>query len=186
MAQSPEEMKAKMIANLKEKTGKTLPEWLAITKDYTEDKHGAIVKRLKADHGIGHGFANLVARETLSGGSEPTEVDLVANQYTKGKEGLRPIYDKLVEAVQGFGGDVEISPKKSYVSLRRKKQFGLIQPSTKTRVDIGLNLKGVEPEGRLEASGSFNSMVSHRVRITDIGDVDDEVTAWLQQAYEGA
>jgi len=28
-----------------------------------------------------------------------------------------------------------------------------VQPSTKTRLDVGINLKGVAPKGRLEASG---------------------------------
>jgi hypothetical protein len=76
--------------------------------------------------------------------------------------------------------------KKTYVSLRRSKQFALVQPPTKTRVDVGINLKGVAPAGRLEASGSFNSMVSHRVRIESVKDVDKELVAWLKQAYESA
>jgi hypothetical protein len=72
------------------------------------------------------------------------------------------------------------------VSLRRSKQFGLIQPSTATRVDLGLNLKGVPPKGRLEASGSFNAMCTHRVRLEGLKDVDKEVDGWLKKAYEMA
>jgi hypothetical protein len=89
-------------------------------------------------------------------------------------------------AVGGFGSDVEIAPKKAYVSLRRSKQFGLVQPSTKTRVDIGLVLRDTEPAGRLEASGSFNAMVTHRVRVEDKASVDDELIAWLRKAYDAA
>ena len=66
-----------------------------------------------------------------------------------------------------------LAPKKAYVSLRRRKQFGCLQPSTATRFDVGINLKGVAPAGRLEASGSFNAMVSHRVRVSDVKEVDD-------------
>jgi len=88
--------------------------------------------------------------------------------------------------VRKFGKDVEIAPKKTYVSLRRSKQFALIQPSTKSRVDLGINLKGAKPTGRLEASGSFNAMVSHRVRLEKKADVDKEVVGWLKAAYEGA
>ena len=76
-----------------------------------------------------------------------------------------------------------MAPKKTYVSLRRKKQFALIQPSTKTRVDLGINLKGKNPGGRLEASGSFNAMVSHRVRLESPGDVNAEVVGWLKEAF---
>lgn len=72
------------------------------------------------------------------------------------------------------------------LSLRRSKQFGLIQPSTATRVDVGLNLKGTAPKGRLEASGSFNSMCTHRVRLEAAKDVDAELIGWLRKAYDNA
>ncbi len=70
-------------------------------------------------------------------------------------------YDKLMHAIAKFGNDVEVSPKKAYVSLRRKKQFAIIQPSTKTRMDVGLNIKGVKPAGKVEAAGSWNAMCTH-------------------------
>lgn len=186
---SPEEMAATMKANLKEKTGKTLAQWLKITKASQLGKHGEIVKLLKGEHGVTHGFANLIAHETLNAeaGGKPASGDqLVTAQYSGKKEALLPIYEALIAAVSQFGGDVEISPKKTYVSLRRKKQFGLIQPSTATRVDVGLNLKGVEPGERLEASGSFNSMCSHRVRVTSKKEVNAELKKWLKQAYEAS
>lgn len=187
MAKSPAEMAASMKANLKEKTGKTLAQWLAVAKQSKFAKHGEIVTHLKTDHGMTHGFANLVAHEHLqsASGAVPDDV-LVAVQYAGPKAGLKPVYDALMAAVAKLGKDVEVAPKKAYVSLRRSKQFALIQPSTKTRVDLGLNLKGVEPDGRLEASGSFNSMCTHRVRLETAKDVDAAVKKWLKQAYSGA
>lgn len=183
---NPDDATATMIANLPEKTGKTLQQWLAVVKKSKLQKHGEIVKLLKTEHAMTHGYANLVAHKALSSdaGSAAESGDLVTAQYAGAKAGLRPIYDALVAAAQKLGADVEIAPKKAYVSLRRSKQFALIQPSTATRVDLGLNLKGVPPAGRLEASGSFNSMVSHRVRLERKADVDREVIGWLQQAYE--
>jgi hypothetical protein len=77
-----------------------------------------------------------------------------------------------------------IAPKKACVSLRRNKQFALIQPSTKARLDVGISLKGVDPVGKLEASGNFNAMCSHRVRIAHTDDVTAEVIGWLRKAYE--
>lgn len=188
MAKSPEEMAASMIANLPEKTGKSLDEWLTITRQSSLAKHGQIVKMLKADHGMTHGFANMVAHQTLQSAAStaPPDTDLVGDQYSGAKAGLRPIYDALMQSVEGFGSDVEISPKKAYVSLRRAKQFGLVQPSTKTRVDVGINLKGEPASDRLEASGSFNQMVSHRVRLASAEEVDAELVGWLKQAYERA
>jgi hypothetical protein len=141
---------------------------------------------LKSEHGVTHGFANLIAHETLSGGARAGSDDLVAAQFAGKKEALKPIYDTLLAAVGKFGNDVEIAPKKTYVSLRRTKQFALIQPSTATRLDVGLCLKGEAPTGRLEASGSFNSMCSHRVRVSSKGEVDAELKRWLRAAYDRA
>ncbi len=188
MPKSPEEMEAAMVANMKEKTGKSMEQWLKVAKTAKKEKHGQLVKALKEDHGMTHGFANLVAHKFFNpGGFEGrSENNLVDSQYSGPKAELRPIYDALVKAVEKFGKDVEISPKKTYVSLRRSKQFGLIQPSTKTRVDVGINLKGKKPTKRLLASGSFNSMVSHKVPLTDKKEVDAELKNWLKEAYEDA
>jgi len=188
MAQSPEQAMKSMIEGLKAKTGRSLDEWLAIVKKSKAEKHGEIVKHIK-EKGLGHGYANLVAHQALGSDAASAAgqgVDLVAEQYAGAKAGLRPIYDALVKRVSGFGPDVELSPKKAYVSLRRSKQFGLIQPSTATRLDLGLNLKSVAPKGRLEASGSFNSMCTHRVRLARAAEVDAELVGWLKKAYEGA
>lgn len=182
-----EDQTASMIANMKANTGKSLDEWLKIVTKAKLAKHGEIVKMLKADHALGHGFANLVAHKALSSDAGSAEGDdLLAAQYAGPKAALKPIYDKLIAIVEGFGKDVELSPKKAYMSLRRAKQFGLIQPSTATRLDLGLNLKGVAPKGRLEASGSWNAMCSHRVKLEKVADVDAEVKAWLKQAYDAS
>jgi hypothetical protein len=187
MAKSPEEMLTSMIANLPEKTGKSLEEWLAIVKASGLEKHGEVVKHLKGEHGLTHGYANLVAHEAKRSDSPPiAEDDLVAAQYAGPKSALKPIYDALLKRVESLGDEVEVAPKKTYVSLRRSKQFALIQPSTRTRVDLGIQLKGVPPTSRLESSGSFNAMVSHRVRLSSVEEVDGEVAAWLRQAYDAA
>lgn len=183
---TPEEQLQSMMGNLQEKTGNTLEHWLGVVKSSGLAKHGEIVKMLKADHSMTHGYANLVAHEARKpAGSADAADDPVAGQYA-GKESLRPIYDRIVAAVEGFGDDVELAPKKAYVSLRRAKQFGLVQPSTKTRVDVGIQLKDVDPGDRLEASGSFNAMVSHRVRVADPDEVDDQLIGWLRDAYDAS
>lgn len=176
-----------MIRNLEEKTGKTFDQWQKIARQSKLAKHGEVVKFLKAEHGLTHGYANLVAHQVLqSDASKFADDDLVQAQYVGAKAALRPIYDALISEVNKFGKDVEIAPKKAYVSLRRKKQFACLQPSTAKRFDVGINLKGVSPAGRLEASGSFNAMVSHRVRVADVKEVDDELIGWLRQAYDQA
>jgi predicted transport protein len=189
MPKSPQEMKAAMIAGLAEKTGKPPDEWLRLLVQTSKlSKHKDIVGLLKTEHGLTHGFANMIALQALSSDSH-TESDtdsLVDRQYFGAKAGLRPIYDAILTAVHKFGDDVEVSPKKAYVSLRRSKQFAIVQPSTNTRLDLGINLNDTAPQGRLEASGSFNAMLSHRVRISDLTEVDEELLSWLKRAYDGA
>ena len=177
---------ANMIAHLKAKTGKSLEEWIGLSKASGQDKHKALVNWLKAEHGLTHGYANLVAHKTFSSdaGSHADE-DLMEAMFAGPKAAMKPVYDRIAAIVGGLDG-VEFAPKKGYVSLRRNKQFALAQPSTKDRLDLGLNLKGVAPAGRLEASGSFNAMVSHRVRLSSPEEIDGEVEAWIRKAWEAA
>ena len=183
---TPEEMAATMIANMPEKTGKPLEDWLKVVASSGRQKHGEIVKLLKTEHGMTHGFANLVAHTALKSAaatSGESDEDLVAAQYV-GKEALRPIFDAILLFVEALGPDVEISPKKSSVSLRRSKQFALVTPATKTRIDLGINIKGKGPVGRLEASK--NAMCTHVVKLTSAEEIDDEVKSWLKEAYQAA
>ncbi len=182
---SPEEMAASMVANLEEKTGKTLPQWVKVVKASKLEKHGLIVKHLKSEHGVTHGYANLIAHTALGSASfnAGPDADLVGAQYAGPKEGLRPIYDRIVKEAKKLGKDVEVSPKKAYVSLRRNKQFATIQPSTRTRVDVGLNLKGVAALGRLKTA---TGMVTHKVEVTDLNGVDTDLKRWLKTAYDAS
>ena len=170
-----------MVNNMPEKTGKSLEEWFQVLEKESFDKHSAMVKFLKTEHSVTHGFANTIAALFRDRGQP--EKDLVTTQY-EGKESLKPIYDALIATVENFGDDVTITPKKGSVSLIRKRQFALIKPATKTRIDLGLKLKDVEIQDRLEGSGPFGSMCTHRIQLKDVSDVDDEVNKWLTLAYE--
>lgn len=175
-----------MIENLEKNTGKTLEQWIAIVQKENFEQHGEILKFLKEKYEFTHGFANLVAhkaRNSDAGSAKNTE-DLIINQY-KSKEHFKPIYDRLISEISAFGNDIEIAPKNTYVSLRRKKQFAILNPATKTRFEIGINLKGQEPKGKLEAEKP-NSMCSHKIKISDISDIDKEILNWIKIAYERA
>ncbi|MEQ9309807.1 MAG: DUF5655 domain-containing protein [Balneolaceae bacterium] len=176
-----------MEKGLKEKTGKSLTEWIKIVKAQNFEKHGQIMTFLKSEHAFTHGFANFVAlKARKSDAGSHDAVDLVDAQYSKGKEHLRPFYETLLNAAISLGDDVEVSPKKSAVSLRRKRQFALIQPSTKSRIDLGLKLDNAELSGRLETSGPFGTMCTNRIQITEENGVDDDVLGWIKLAYEQA
>lgn len=179
---TPEQQLATMLANLPEKTGKPLVDWIKLIKATDLEKHGQIVKFLKTEHGLTHGFANLISTKARETGHE-AETDLIGAQYSGGKAGLRPLYEVISTYAFSLGSDVTLAPKKTSVSLRRKKQFALITPATKTRIDLGLALKGEAATGRLE---TYNAMCSHRVRLETEADFDNEVRTWLKLAYERA
>ena len=170
-----------MINNMPEKTGKSLSVWIEILKAKNFDKHGEAVKFLKTEHDVTHGFANTIV--TLSKQNNDSPDDLVTSQY-KGKEVLIPIYDKLVKEILKFGNDITKTPKKGSVSLIRKRQFALIKPATRTRIDLGLKLKDKPTEGRLGNSGPFGTMCTHRVQLNSVDEVDNEVLDWIKEAYD--
>ena len=172
-----------MINNMPEKTGKTLEEWTNILKNKNFEKHGEAVKFLKTEYNVTHGFANTIV--TLSKNDQDSQDDLLTNQY-KGKEELKLIYEKLVDAISKFGSDITKTPKKGSVSMIRKRQFALIKPATKTRIDLGLKLKDKPTTARLENSGPFGTMCTHRVRLSTVDEVDKELISWLKEAYQKA
>lgn len=184
---SPDELTRSANANLTETTGRTLDEWIAIARQAPDRSYSRITSWLREEHDLRHGHANLLAIQVLAPGTASVADALdnmhrLDSQYS-GKEHLQPVYDRLIEIAIGFTDDVDVITKRNYVSLRRRKQFAIIKPSTKTRLDLGLCMRGVEAAGRLEPSGSFSSMASHRVRITSLDEVDDEVVLWLRLAH---
>jgi predicted transport protein len=177
---------ATMIENLKEKTGHSLEEWKAIIVKEKLVKHGEIVKFLKEKHGITHGYAAEIGLKVLGSDADSSANadDFIEAQY-KGKEHLKAFYDKLIAEIEGFGGEFKIDPKKTYVSLKRKKQFVILNPASKTRFEIGFNLKGVEAKGKLE-NEKPNGICSHKINLADIKEIDKEVISWIKMAFENA
>ncbi len=182
---SPEEQLQTMVKNMPEKTGKSLEQWFKLIKSKRLETHGEIMKLLKGEHGVSHGFANTIAimyRQQAAGGPS-SGGELEAGYFGGAKAAMQPLYAQIIKAAQALGADVELAPKKTYMSLRRKKQFGIVQVSSKDRVDLGLILKGVPAGGRLEA---WDGMCTHRVRLGSAKEFDKEVKDWLKRAYSEA
>jgi predicted transport protein len=175
-----------MIENLKEKTGRSLEEWKTLIAENGLSKHGEIVKFLKETHNITHGYASEIALKVLGSDADSMNDtdELIVSQY-KGKEHLKAFYDKMIAEIQQFDGEFEIAPKKTYISLKRKKQFIVLNPASKTRFEIGFNLKGVEPKGKLEAEKP-NGICSHKINLADISEIDQEVIDWVRMAFNNA
>lgn len=193
MPTSPNGMMDAVLANLEAKSGHPPTHWIAVLREqFPEVAAGNGVKRkdridwLKREHGLGHVTAAILVDKATEPDDyeEPSDAALLEAQYAGAKAALRPIHDRLIELARGLGVDVRIEARQTYVSLARIHQFAVIQPSTRTRVDLGLKLGDTPATDRLQPAGSFGSgNTSHRVALTSPADVDAEVLGWLQDAY---
>jgi len=177
--------------NIKAKTGKTPGDFevLAKKKGLLEPgvKTRQIVSWLKEDFGLGHGHAMAIVLALQSAARPKTSAgEKIASHFSGSKSKWRKSYDGLLVKINRFGSDVSVGPAKSYISLLRNgKKFGIIR-ITSDRMDIGIKLKGAEPTRRFHPSGSWNSMVTHRVTINDTKQIDGELLEWLRNAYDKA
>jgi predicted transport protein len=171
--------------NVQAKTGKTVADFRLIAAEKGIVKKSDLITWLKADFALGHGHANAIAHAMISADApKVTEDEQIAAHFTGKKAAWRAAYDALIAYVSDFGDDVATAPTQTYISLLRgRAKFAIVQPSTE-RLDIGIKLKGVAATDRLEAAGTWNAMVTHRVRISDPAQIDDEVRGWLRRAYD--
>ena len=173
------------LANLQERAGKSLDELFAVLEETGLEKHGELRDHLKETLGMGHGDADtLVHVYRQRGDDAPRTVEGELARIYSGKEKLREIHDRIMERLEDLG-DFEISAKKSYMSLRRRKQFAKVGPATRSEVEVGLDFEHTDPPERLEAEKP-GSMCRWRIRISDPDEVDDELIGWIRQAYEEA
>ena len=171
-----------MPTTLHEKTGRTLAEWQANVRDLGLAKHGEILTALKRDHGLSHGYANMLAL-LATGYGTAGEDELLTGLFAGPRAGLRPIYDRVESVISGFGDDIEVLPKKTMVGFKRKRQFACFMPASATRVDLGITLKdAAPPDPRIKATPG--GMASHVVPITSPDQIDDDVVGWVRIAYD--
>lgn len=173
---------------IKEKTGKGPKEFVTLAAQKGLTQHAEIVKWLQEDYGLGLGHARalvLVIKQANEGKTSPQ--DALAKHFAGNKAAWRKPYEALAKKLGKFGPDVKLAPNQTYINLQRGgKKFGIVQISAADRMDVGVKLKGVKPAGRLEAAGAWNAMVTHRVKINDLKQLDAELVSWLKQAYAAA
>ncbi len=184
----------KWIADLKSKTGRTLEEWVAVIRKNGPKDVKARRKWLKTEHSLGTNSAWWLAdradgKEAETGDAEAylkAAEGYVEKMFSGSKEGLRPIYDALLKLGLGAGTDVKACPCQTIVPLYRKHVFAQIKPSTRTRIDFGLALGDTKAKGRLVDTGGLakKDRITHRIEITSLKDIDDEVKCWLKAAYD--
>lgn len=181
---------ATQLANIEKRSGKTLVQLAKLLKASGLLKFGEKRDYLKRELGMGHGDANAVVtwaneREAPAKSAATSDSGNVLDEIYSGKKAdLRPIHDLLIRKIEKLG-EYETAPKKGYVSLRRKKQFAMIGPTTQTRVEVGLNMKGVAATDRLLAEPP-GKMCNYKIRLTSANEVDAELLTWIRTAYDSA
>ena len=182
----PQKALATQLANIEKRTGKSLAELKAMIRGSGLAKHGQIRDMLKDTLGLGHGDANTLTHVALAPDeAAPASDDQVLDDiYAGPKQALRPIHDRVMERVLGFGA-FEIAPKKTYLSLRRKKQFAMVGPATKDSIEIGLNAKDLPPHERLKIQPP-GGMCQATTRVSSTAEIDANLKGWLKRAYDAA
>lgn len=186
---SVERAKATQLANIQKKTGKSLDELTKLIQSSGLSKHGEIrtmlIEKLGLSYGDAHNLALYVLKADVQLAAKEMGLstsDILDSMYSGPKASLRPIHEKLMNAIEQFG-EFEIAPKKGYVSLRRKRQFAMLGPATNTRFELGINIKMLEPDARLVTQPA-GSMCNYKVGLTDVAQVDDTIISWVRRAYE--
>jgi hypothetical protein len=179
----PQAAIATQLRNIETKTGKTLAQLRAVIAQSGLAKHGEVRAMLSERFGLGYGDANTLAHAAKA---EPAVApgDPLDAIYTGNKAALRGVHEALMAKIAAFG-EFEIAPKKTYVSLRRKKQFAMLGPATQTQLELGLNAKSLPADSRLKAMPP-GGMCQYTVRLSAPTDIDAKLLAWVGAAFDAA
>jgi len=180
----------KVIAGLKDKTGKTLEEWIRAVKRSGKKTAKDRAAWLKSEHWLGTNYAMWIVEAAEGKDARAYEPDDLVEKMFAAKPNLRPIYDRLLALGTKLGKDVTVTPCSTIVPLRRRFVFAQIKPTTKTRIDLGLALGAIKAQAdqaaRLVDTGGYakKDRITHRIELTSVADIDDEVKRWMKKAYE--
>lgn len=185
MAKTSGEFEQEFIQTAKEKTGKTLEEWLPVVKKSGFAKQMEITNWLKAEHKLNHLQASLLAGLYLNNGKPvyQNETSLLDNQFTKCEE-MRPLYNAVSEKIMKAFPDAQLIPKKTYLSLTATREFAAINIKPK-EIRLGIDLGDIAFTETLQKSKLSGPMprISHMIILTDINQFDKNAHEYLQLSY---
>lgn len=191
-------MVQKWIEALPEKTGHSLEEWMEIIRKQGPKDEKACRAWLKEKHNLGTNSASWLAERAGGKGSEEDTPEgylqqaeiYVEEMFAGAKAGLRPIYDELLKIGLKISKDVKACPCKTIVPLYRNHVFAQLKPATRTRLDLGFALGSMKVPAHLSErmidTGGFEKKdrITHRIPISSLEEIDDEVKHWLKVAYD--
>jgi hypothetical protein len=185
MAKTPAELEKEFTENAKEKTGKTMDQWLAMVRAGGKSKQMEILNWLKKDHGLNHMQAGFVASIFLNDGKAvyQNEDNLLDMQFSRAAS-MRPLYDKLSENILSAFPDTQVIAKKTYISFTAKREFAAvnIRPG---EIRLGFDLGDKPFTETLQKSKLSGPMprISHMLILKDTKDLGKEIAALLKESY---
>ena len=183
---SPTDMMSSVTDSMKERTGKTLEEWVAAVQATKIDPlNQKAVRNWLKDKGVlqNSQWAIADAAARAAGWERPSVEGYINSQYQGEKAALRPIFDALREIIEGLGEDVTAEGRGGYTPFVRKRQFAAVQASTKTRVDLGLRFRQA-PDSALLSTTSLPGQSTHKLGLSSVDDIPGEVIDMIRLAYE--
>lgn len=187
MPRSPQDMVRAVSASMKERTGRTVEEWVELVQSTDLDPldQKTVRRWLKSEHEVPqnsrYAIAHAAARD--AGWTPPTVEEHVDRQYGGPRGQLRPIFDRLLEILDGLGDDVVVEGRSSYIPFVRRRQFAAVRAATRTRVDVGLRFVEAPVSPLLEPA-TAPGQATHKLSLTSVDDVTSEVENVLRVAYE--
>lgn len=184
---SPSDMMDSVTESLKERSGKTLEEWVQVVldSDINPLDQKAVRNWLKTEHGVLQNsqwtIADAAAR--AAGWVRPSVEGYIDSQYQGKKAALQPIFDSLREIIEELGEDISVEGRRSYTPFVRKRQFAVVQASTNTRIDLGLRFKEA-PQSELLSTKSLPGQSTHKIGLTSLEEITDEIRDSIRLAYE--
>src|SRR5208283_3474311 len=156
-------MMQKWIRELPAKTGRSLEEWVELTRKAGPATERERVEWLKKQYQLGTNYAKCIAERADGRGTEDDSPEAyleVAEKWVEAmfsgpRAEMRPLYDQLLKLALSLGKEAKASPGKTGVSLYRNHVFAAIKPATHTRIDVGLALGKMRTPKRLIDTGGY-------------------------------
>lgn len=187
-------MVQKWLRELPEKTGRSLEEWIALTRASGPPTEKERREWLKKEHKFGTNSASWIAERAEGKGAEEDSPEAylqaaerwVDAMFSGPRAALRPLYDQLLKLALSLGKEAKASPGKTVVSLYRNHVFAGIKAATNTRIDLGLALGNMKTPRRLIDTGGYEKKdrITRRIEVKSKADINDELKRWLKKAYE--
>jgi predicted transport protein len=183
-AKTSGEIEKEFIDNLKASTKKDLDGWLAEIKKLGITKRNDIVNALKNDYEFGHMNASLLAGIYLNGGKPVygSTDDLLENQFAKA-DGMRELYQSVIDLVKKSFPGVTVLPKKTYVSILEKREFAAINIKPK-ELRVGFDLGDRPFDDNVTKSKLTGPMprISHMVTVTGTDSLNEDLISLLRES----